>query len=77
MDLSLIVSGGLETLRNDKHCIMELNEESLILLTDLFCLPYGHGDKGLQLQQEFMWLLQNVGDIMEKPPSKEKVSNIF
>lgn len=74
LDITNAAIGGLETLRNDKHCIMELNEESLILLTDLFCLPYGHGDKGLQLQQEFMWLLQNVGDIMEKPPSKEKIS---
>lgn len=64
----------MELMRHDKKCVMELSEDSLYLLSDLFCLPYGHGDKGVQLLDEFAWLLSNVRDVYAKEPSKEKVS---
>ena len=50
-----------------------LTDDNLILLTDLFCLPYEHGHGGNRLLQEFTWLMENVSDIYEQPPSKEKV----
>jgi len=65
---------NLEEMRAEKKCSMNLNEDQLILLTDLFCLPYGYGDKGVQLLEGMSWLLTNVEDIYEDPPSKEKVS---
>lgn len=61
----------------DKTKQMCLTDEDLMLLTELFCLPYGHGDKGNKLLHEFKWLLSNVSDIYEQPPSKEKVSRWF
>ena len=61
----------------DKSKCMNLTDDDLMLLTELFCLPYGHGEKGNRLLQEFEWLLQNVADIYEQPPSKEKVGPLL
>lgn len=77
LDIPTASFNTLENMRNDKKCSMDLTEDSLILLTDLFCLPYGYGDKGVQLLEEMTWLLSNAGDIYESPPSKEKVSRWY
>lgn len=57
----------------DKAKLMSLNTSNLLLLTEMFCLPYEHGESGNKLLGDFEWLLENVGDIYEQPPSKEKV----
>ena len=60
-------------MKEDKSKLMVLSHENLQLLTEMFCLPYEHGTKGNQLLSDFEWLLENVSDIYEEPPSKEKV----
>jgi len=67
----------IETMKEDKSKSMALSHENLQLLTEMFCLPYEHGTKGNQLLSDFEWLLENVSDIYEEPPSKEKVSKWF
>ena len=57
----------------DKSKSMNLTVGCIGLLTELFYLPYEHGEKGNLLLQDFTWLLKNVCDIHEQPPSKEKV----
>lgn len=37
----------------------ELTEDDLILMCELFYLPFEHGAQGAQLLQEFMWLKAN------------------
>ena len=61
----------------DKSKVMKLTEESIKLFTDLFCLPYSHGELGNRLLNKFQWLFDNVSDIYEQPPSKEKVYKYF
>lgn len=60
-------------MKEDKSKFMALTHDDILLLTDFFCLPYHHGEGGNRLSQDFEWLLQNVADIYEQPPSKEKV----
>jgi len=79
-DLDIIDPVGqdlLVSMSEDKGKAMNLTDDNIRLITDLFCLPYGHGEKGDRIYQEFEWLLQNVLDIYEQPPSKEKVSRWF
>ncbi|XP_047128039.1 protein O-GlcNAcase isoform X1 [Hydra vulgaris] len=61
----------------DKSKSMQLTIDCISLLAELFYLPYEHGEKGNLLLQDFIWLLKNVCDIYEQPPSKEKVSCWF
>ena len=63
----------INTMAEDKSKCMALTAENLLLLTEMFCLPYEHGENGNKLLGEFEWLLENVADIFEQPPSKEKV----
>ena len=57
----------------DKAKSMTLSSSNILLLTEMFCLPYEHGESGNKLLTDFEWLLENVCDIYEQPPSKEKV----
>lgn len=38
----------------------DLQYEDLLLLCDLFYLPFEHGAQGLQILQEFNWLKSNA-----------------
>lgn len=67
------ISASMESMTEDKTKVMNLTGDSIRLFTDLFCLPYFHGEFGQRLLNEFQWLLSNVTDIYEQPPSKEKV----
>ena len=57
----------------DKSKAMNLTDDNIRVFTDLFSLPYAHGEFGERLLNEFKWLLSNATDIYEQPPSKEKV----
>lgn len=75
-----IVDSTQETInrmKEDKIKCMLLTHDSLQLLTEMFCLPYEHGQNGNKLLEGFEWLLENAADIYEQPPSKEKVSRWF
>jgi len=67
----------INTMKEDKIKCMLLTHENLQLLTEMFCLPYEHGENGNKLLGDFEWLLENATDIYEQPPSKEKVSRWF
>ena len=66
----------IETMKDDKNKCMLLTHNNLQMLTEMFCLPYTHGNKGNTLLADFEWLLENTADIYEAPPSKEKVKVI-
>ena len=63
-------------MKEDKNKFMALSHDDLFLLSDLFCLPYQHGDSGIRLLEDFQWLVLNVTNIYELPPSKEKVMTV-
>jgi protein O-GlcNAcase/histone acetyltransferase len=50
----------------------ELTCEDLLLLCDLFYLPYEHGAQGLQILHEFQWLKANLSSIAGES-SKDKI----
>lgn len=77
LDVTKSSSDTINEMKEDKSKFMALTHDDLVLLTDLFCLPYHHGENGNRLFQDFEWLFQNVPDIYEQPPSKEKVSGWF
>lgn len=51
----------------------QLTHEDILLLCDLFYLPFEHGGQGIQLLQEFNWLKSNAHIVMHK--SKEDKTN--
>lgn len=77
LDISNATQDTINSMAEDKAKCMVLTAENLLLLTEMFCLPYEHGENGNKLLEEFEWLLENVADIYEQPPSKEKVSRWF
>jgi protein O-GlcNAcase / histone acetyltransferase len=42
----------------------DLTEDDLILMCELFYLPFEHGAQGAQLLHEFMWLKANAPSII-------------
>lgn len=48
--------------------------EDLVLLCDLFYLPFEHGSQGLQLLQEFHWLKTNAQLVIISNRSNETMS---
>lgn len=78
-DLDMIknTKDTVSEMREDKEKCMSLTTDDLLLLTDLFCLPYQHGESANKLLEDFQWLLSNVTHIYEQPPSKEKFSGWF
>jgi protein O-GlcNAcase / histone acetyltransferase len=42
----------------------DLTEDDLILMCELFYLPFEHGAQGAQLLQEFMWLKANAPSVI-------------
>lgn len=77
LDIARDTEETIITMQEDKLKCMMLSQESLQLMTEMFCLPYEHGEKGNKLLDDFEWLLENASDIYEQPPSKEKVSTWF
>jgi len=58
----------------------ELTVEDLLLLCDLFYLPYEHGTQGLQILHEFQWLKSNLSTIAgtcSKDKLKPEVCGFF
>jgi len=77
LDMVKATRDTISGMKEDKNKFMALSHDDLFLLTDLFCLPYEHGESGNRLLEDFHWLVLNVTDIYEQPPSKEKVSCWF
>jgi protein O-GlcNAcase / histone acetyltransferase len=53
----------------------DLTEEDLMLLCDLFYLPFEHGTQGMQLLQEFMWLKVNAPAVIRAKNSPDTEGN--
>ncbi|CAB3372754.1 Hypothetical predicted protein [Cloeon dipterum] len=54
----------------------DLTEEDLILLCELFYLPFEHGSQGSQLLQEFAWLKMNAAAVIQaKSKSDGEISS--
>jgi len=49
-----------------------ITSDDVLLLCEMFYLPYEHGERGAQLLSEFIWLKDNAIDYL-KPVLKEKV----
>lgn len=47
-----------------------MNYDDIILLCDLFYLPFEHGSKALQLLNEFYWLKTNAVVLVKNPHKK-------
>jgi protein O-GlcNAcase/histone acetyltransferase len=50
----------------------ELNGDDLLLLCDLFYLPYEHGGQGIQIMEEFQWLKSN-SNVIAGATAKDKL----
>jgi protein O-GlcNAcase / histone acetyltransferase len=52
----------------------DLTEDDLILMCELFYLPFEHGAQGAQLLQEFMWLKANAPSVMRAKSNSDSAS---
>ncbi|CAH2059617.1 unnamed protein product, partial [Iphiclides podalirius] len=48
-----------------------LTAEDLVLLCDLFYLPFEHGSRGLRLLHDFNWLLAHAASLLPRPDNAE------
>lgn len=53
----------------------DLTEEDLLLLCDLFYLPFEHGPQSVQYLQEFNWLKSNAYLVSNENVRKSKKSD--
>lgn len=53
-----------------------LTADDLMLLCDLFYLPFEHGSRGLRLMHDFHWLTTHAASILQKG-NKSEVNHSF
>lgn len=52
--------------------LVEITEEDLTLLADLFYLPFEHGEQAISLLEDFRWLRRNAPLLVEENRKKNR-----
>lgn len=56
-------------------CFRKIDSEKVALLVDMFYLPFEHGQRGVNLLEEFQWLHENAQIIRSESEANEKEAN--